>query len=79
MDLVELCAIHDSINVMKQLYLIFMDELDDEEIIGYLKQVCLKYGSESILKFLDDRNLDSIDMEKFNEKSIVRLKTIIIN
>lgn len=71
MDLIELCAIHDSLNVMKQLYSIFSDELDDEDIIGYLKDVCIKYGSESILKFLDDRNIESIDMDKYNEESMV--------
>jgi hypothetical protein len=58
---------------MRQLYSIFSEELDDEDIIKYLKEVCNKYGSESIIKFLDDRNIESIDMDKFNEKSMVIL------
>lgn len=58
---------------MKQLYYIFSEELDDEDIVDYLKGICSKYGSEAILKFLEERNIESIDMERFNEKSIVIL------
>lgn len=79
LDLVELCAIHDSLNVLKQLYSIFAEELEDEEIIKYLKEVCTKYGSDSILKFLEERNIDSIDMNKFNEESMVNFFIIFFN
>lgn len=62
---------------MRQLYSIFAEELDDEEIIKYLKDVCTKYGSESIMKFLDERNIESIDMNKFDEESMVLILQII--
>jgi len=72
LDLIELSAIHDSIKVMKRLYTIFSEELeDDEEILNYLKGVCTKYGSDAVLKYLDERHLDSFNMEHFYEKSMV--------
>ena len=56
---------------MKQLYNIYWEDLDDD-IIDYLKETCKKYGSENIIKFLEDKISDSIDMDRFNEKTIVR-------
>ena len=71
LDLVEISAVHDSINCMKILYNIFKEELDDEDIIEYLKGICEKYGSDSVIKFLNERNLGEFDMDKFNDRSIV--------
>jgi hypothetical protein len=73
LDLVEISAVHDSINCLKILYDIFKDELDDEDIIEYLKNVSKKYGSDSVIKFLDERNVGEFDMDKFNDRSIVKI------
>ncbi len=50
--------------------MIFSDELD-EDVILYLKDICIKHGSESIIKYLEEKNIESLDMERFYEKSFV--------